>query len=264
MKKRWVEKKKKEQEAKRDAVIFEICERLEKANFLEDEELKSIFEAMHENVRFGMCFLPTSEVWEKRKEMYGDDNKKKGEFAFKLLVAEKDVKPLIKELMEYRRDYDRYLDSEPMEFDGDIIITDPCYFIKDEDWGRSDYGEDVEELGLIHYMARDTIYGDWSCSVFDAESKEVIGRFCADAGMVAVVSLDEVLKYNPEFNYHIEKEWTTALIKDFKGIVQFEVKHYSYFFGGKKCWDFDVRVIGKGINKKTGEKMNFVAKQTGL
>ena len=28
-----------------------------------------------------------------------------------------------------------YLDGEPMEFDGDIIITDPCYIMKeDDDW----------------------------------------------------------------------------------------------------------------------------------
>lgn len=32
-----------------------------------------------------------------------------------------------------------------------------------------------------------------------------IGGFCADAGMVAVFLLDEVLKYNPNFDYHINR-----------------------------------------------------------
>lgn len=35
---------------------------------------------------------------------------------------------------------------------------------------------------------------------------EKIGYFCADAGMVAVFLLDEVLKYNPDFDYHINRE----------------------------------------------------------
>ena len=48
---------------------------------------------------------------------------------------------------------------------------------------------------------------------------EKIGYFCADAGMVAVFLLDEVLKYNPDFDYHINREWTTTLIKDFDGEI---------------------------------------------
>lgn len=50
-----------------------------------------------------------------------------------------------------------------------------------------------------------------------------IGNFCADAGMVGVFLLDEVLKYNPDFNYHIKREWTTTLIKDFDGDINYYV-----------------------------------------
>lgn len=52
---------------------------------------------------------------------------------------------------------------------------------------------------------------------------EKIGYFCADAGMVAVFLLDEVLKYNPDFDYHINREWTTTLIKDFDGEINYYV-----------------------------------------
>ena len=67
-----------------------------------------------------------------------------------------------------------YLDGEPMEFDGDIIITDPCYIMKeDDDWATCAYGENMEALGITHYMTRDTLYGDWSCTTFDSDTKVV-------------------------------------------------------------------------------------------
>lgn len=73
---------------------------------------------------------------------------------------------------------------------------------------------------------------------------EKIGHFCADAGMVAVFLLDEVLKYNPDFDYHINREWTTTLIKDFDG----EINYYV---------DDDAHIIGVG-------NVNFFTTQTGF
>lgn len=110
----------------------------------------------------------------------------------------------------------------------DIIITDPCYIINkenDDDWGRCDYSENMEVLGLKNYIARNTIYGDWSCTTYNSDTKEAIGEFCADAGLVGVFSLKEVLAYNPKFDYHTERTWTTTLIKNFTGDVHFEVIH---------------------------------------
>lgn len=135
-----------------------------------------------------------------------------------------------------------------MRFKGNIIITDPCYIINDEnddDWELCDYGRDLDQLGLSTYICRDTIYGDWSCTVFNMDTDREIGKFCADAGMVAVFLLDEVLQYNPKFNYHIDKPWTTTLIKNFEGDVSIDVV-------GE-----DVFVVGKG-------NINFKSTQTGL
>lgn len=115
-----------------------------------------------------------------------------------------------------------------MYFKGDVIITDPCYIIRKEneltedDWEACGYGDYIEELGIKNYLCRDTIYGDWSCTTFRTENDEVLGEFCADAGLVAVFLLDEVLAYNPDFDYHVERPWTTTLIKDFDGEVYFE------------------------------------------
>lgn len=133
-----------------------------------------------------------------------------------------------------------------MKFKGDIIVTDPCYICKDDDWSKSNYGDDMNKLGITNYICRDAIYGDWSCTTFNTDTNEAIGEFCADAGMVGVFLLDEVLKYNPDFNYHIERPWTTTLIKNFDGDVNFEINEYD-----------EVEVIGRG-------NINFIGIQTSL
>jgi hypothetical protein len=196
-----------------------------------------------------------------------------------------------------------------MKFKGDIIITDPCYIIRDEkeymdlesmpkwedyhtvyykdnekkflaesklydaanaawraknpdDWQDvCNCGDNMEALGITTYLSRDTIYGDWSCHTYNTDTKEDLGSFCADAGLVAVFLLDEVLKYNPKFKYHIENPWTTTLIKDFDGditidVIQIEISEEERN-GGEYFEDQEVRVIGKG-------NINFFTTQTGL
>ena len=147
-----------------------------------------------------------------------------------------------------------------MYFKGDILITDPCYLKKDNEKGREDWrksnGVHLSAFGLKKYLCRGTGYGDWSCHTFRGDfkkkgltEKDVLGQFCADAGLVCVVLLDEVLKYNPEFDYHINRLWTTTLIKDFDGDI--EIKEMG------EGEDEMVSVIGKG-------NINFFTLQTGL
>jgi len=212
------------------------------------------------------------------KEIAGEDI-----VTFETVIKELEIDKYYSRL-QYPEAYSgrRYLDSEPVEFDGDIIITDPCYIIRAEhhntklitkdDWKACGYGENMEMLGINNYICRDTLYGDWSCTTFNSDTKEPIGEFCADAGMVAVFLLDEVLKYNPDFDYHKEKSWTTTLIKNFKGTVQFVVVYTEgvyeesteYHKKGEKWEDYSVEVVGHGTNKETGEPINFVGKQTGF
>lgn len=155
------------------------------------------------------------------------------------------------------------------------------------DWGKCDYGDNMEVLGFSNYISESTIYGDWSCTTWSTPRKDVaaqleelcelqrkqyelrkqygedsvqskiyddkmfsatvdlknIGGFCADAGMVAVFLLDEVLKYNPNFDYHINRLWTTTLIKDFDGEVEYYID--------------DAHIIGTG-------NVNFFTTQTGF
>lgn len=171
---------------------------------------------------------------------------------------------------------ERYLDSDSMEFDGDILITDPCYVLKKdkdrEDWSICNYGENMEKLGINHFMTRDTLYGDWSCTTFNSDTKEPIGSFCADAGLVSVMLLDEVLKYNPDYDCDKETEYAATIIRDFKGTVQFVVKHIdgyyedttNYHQKGDYWEEYYLEVVGHGINKVSGKPINFVGKQTGF
>jgi hypothetical protein len=156
---------------------------------------------------------------------------------------------------------------------GDIIITDPCYIIKkdSEDWRKCDYGDwscstwstprkdvetQLEELNALGRARWELMkqYGEDSvqAKIYDDKIADAslnikeIGHFCADAGMVAVFLLDEVLKYNPDFDYHINREWTTTLIKDFDGEVNYYVDSED-----------DARIIGVG-------NINFFTSQVGI
>lgn len=167
---------------------------------------------------------------------------------------------------------DKYLDSDQIIFNGDILITDPCYIIredKDGDWGICCYGYDMEKLGINHYMTRNTLCGDWGCTTYNLDTKEKIGEFCADAGLVSVFLLDEVLKYNPDYDWHITKQYTATVIKDFKGTVKFVVKYQDGYYEneteyhrkGEHWEEYYLEVIGHGINKVTDKPINFVGKQ---
>lgn len=150
-------------------------------------------------------------------------------------------------------------DSEPVEFDGDIIITDPCYIVHDyNDWRTVCDTYDLNKIGITPSMTRDTIFGDWCCETVDAETYETIGYFCADAGLVSVMPFDEVLKYNPKFDYHNTRPDLVTLIRDFKGTVQFTVREFTFDYDGKTVTDHRVEIIGRGINKKTGENADFI------
>ena len=62
-----------------------------------------------------------------------------------------------------------------MEFNGTIVITDPCYLdhgINQDLWEKSDYGEDLSVFGCSQWISEDTLYGDWSCTVFTGQESE--------------------------------------------------------------------------------------------
>ena len=148
-----------------------------------------------------------------------------------------------------------------MRFKGDIIITDPCYLghgmtrgrhgmTRKGFWEHPEFdiyeGSNLSELfGFTNYIWELTIYGDWSCTTYNEIGLE-IGQFCADAGLVGVFLLDEVLKFNPKYDDHLmgSHSFCVTLIKDFDGNVEYQVN------------DGEAQLIGTG-NKP------FITKQTG-
>lgn len=279
----WVTAKEAECAATAQAQRAKIVARINGTELLTDEDKKTLVAILDEECGKSYHMFETSAILGILK----NHDKRDDRFVMDFMDIEDFVRSLNTDEYEtavYKANggLKRYLDLEPMEFDGDIIITDPCYIMRaehhgttpltDNDWGACECGDKMEVLGIHHYMTRDTLYGDWGCTVFNTDTKKAIGEFCADAGLVSVFLLDEVLKYNPDFDYHKERSWTTTLIPDFKGTVQFVVEHEEgvyeedceYWKAGDKWEDYSVHVVGHGINKKTGEPINFRSTQTGL
>ena len=151
---------------------------------------------------------------------------------------------------------------------------------KYDDWDKCDYGENMEVLRIHNYISEPTIYGDWSCTTYkiDEEPKdfvdsvlqalkdnledeeygedessipyegEYIGGFCADAGLVGVFLLDEILAYNPDWKSWIEEHsWCATIIENFEGEVEY------YIDKGDK----EAHIVGTG-------NINFYTNQTGI
>nr|UVX74666.1 MAG: hypothetical protein [Bacteriophage sp.]DAW05363.1 MAG TPA: hypothetical protein [Caudoviricetes sp.] len=179
-----------------------------------------------------------------------------------------DIKAYDKAMSEYRSFTNKYDDWRKCEYGEDMeqlgITKCICESTIYGDWScttwstpRKDVAAQLEELCELQrkqYELRKQ-YGEDSVQskIYDDKMFSAtvdlknIGGFCADAGMVAVFLLDEVLKYNPNFDYHINRLWTTTLIKDFDG----EVEYYIDDAEG------EAHIIGTG-------NVNFFTTQTGF
>ena len=123
---------------------------------------------------------------------------------------------------------------------------------EDDDWSKCNYGSLMEALGINNYITRDTLYGDWSCTTYNTDNEEVLGEFCADAGLVSVFKYDEVKAYNPDIDKWCEEHtWCATIIKNFTGTVQVKIGFDHEYY------DFYCYVEGKG-------SVNFKGCQTGL
>ena len=117
----------------------------------------------------------------------------------------------------------------------DVIITDPCYVVANrEDWkkctdaysndGKHDITDGLKKLGFTKVISNDTVIGDWCCEVFKIDGEKIkLGDFGADSGLVAVFSLDEILKYDPDYDYKEDEDIGCAvIIRNFTGRVSIE------------------------------------------
>lgn len=161
-------------------------------------------------------------------------------------------------------------DIASRDFNGDIVITDPCYL---------DHGRDIFSRGRLRWwdesnaivrdgggMQNRTFYGDWGCTVFSADGEKVgkrftsrdktLAYFAADSGEVCVVPLASVAKVNPNFEaWAKERDDLVAIIRGFKGKVRLCV------YKGQS-WPVRLRVHGDG--EKEGQPFHFETCQTSL
>ena len=222
MKQAWVNKKEKIRKEKIESLTNEIRSKLLAFGPYSKEEVEVFMDEAMKSAKNG--FYQPAYMFP-----YGNDAiMKRWESELSLwtkTVALLEALPYKDLAIAVNTDYEIYLDSDEKHFRGDIIITDPCYVIKDDDWGDVVSGKPVT-AELPSAMMRGTLYGDWSCTTLNTLTKEPIGCFCADAGMVAVFDLAEVRRYDPDFDYERRvKNGAATLIKDFDGTCQFVVKH---------------------------------------
>ena len=135
-----------------------------------------------------------------------------------------------------------------MKIKGDILITDPCYWMKDEEFNKYclnsiEPGEIVvlNPINNMQGMMADTIYGDWCCDVYKTDediNQDIlegiikydiapigvkVGEFTADAGLVSISEYNETWDYNRKRAEDLidKYTWTAALLNDFNGDVVF-------------------------------------------
>lgn len=191
--------------------------------------------------------------WLKINEMKKPIEQEKLAYMTKLETEWKNASPTISEIAIAR--------DKIRKFKKDISDVEERYSLKEED--NTKY--EPEEWGLTNYLHRDTIYGDWSCTTYDTDTNEAIGEFCADGGEVGVFDLEEVLRYNPEFDYHINKPYTTTLIKNFTGDVWIDVeKHEGVYEDTTKYWKKGEKWVNYSVHVKGEGTTNFRTTQTGL
>ena len=146
-------------------------------------------------------------------------------------------------------------------FDGDIIITDPYFFVRKdcpEDWEICKIDENIKDLGFDNYMSSFTYWGDWNCIIMNTDNNKEIGCFMAKNSKVGVFMLEDVRDYNYDFiNSNINLTYYSTIIKDFKGQIDFVIDTEYYDSYEIK----HLTIVGHGINNKTGESINFKSKQ---
>lgn len=120
--------------------------------------------------------------------------------------------------------------------DDTIVITDPCYIMKEEHWEQylsQGISNSVDCTSLKRYLrshfnfgevlAGDTVYGDWSNEIIDSETNEVIGEFSADAGMLIACTASDFDNYGYDRD-EVEKlrqNGCLATIENFEGRIDY-------------------------------------------
>jgi hypothetical protein len=131
-----------------------------------------------------------------------------------------------------------------MKFKGDIIITDPCYFIKSEDdwqlYCKAKFSGESDILKQFGFNQSIIIESEEVASeVYDDKGK-TLGKFCSDSSQLCICLLEDILRHNPDYN-DFNKELTknsVALIKNFDGEIEIQETENDD--------DYEFSIVGRG------------------
>ena len=131
--------------------------------------------------------------------------------------------------------------------DETIVVTDPCYLMKDvPDWDKCSLGSRLFRFGFTSEKTKvsRTGWGDGVWEIFNENTKEIYGQFAADSGQTGIFSLDEILRYNPDFLDMKHLVHLATIFWDFTGDIDMKFKK-------TKLGNEEIVVFGKGISKQT-------------
>lgn len=149
--------------------------------------------------------------------------------------------------------------------DDTLIITDPCYLIRDEHWQHycnMEFGSNP--IGLDNYLrkylnfgeviALDTGLGDWSNEVLNVETKEVLGEFGADSGMVAVFTASDLSNYNVDMDEvkRLHDIGCLAIVPNFTGHIVAEYESSEDEYKGQKYTNRFCVIYGTSDDEQFG------------
>ena len=125
-----------------------------------------------------------------------------------------------------------------MRFKGSIVIGDPGYFVKEEDWEKCEYGDHMDKIGFSDFMI--IRFPEDLQTVLEEGTEQVFGGICQDSGFITVVYLDELKSYNPDYEKGFYSTANRAIIQDFDGKITTEIEEID--IDGEK----DTCIIVKG------------------
>ena len=121
------------------------------------------------------------------------------------------------------------------------------------DWDKCSCGQMMFRFGFTPDKTKvsTTGWGDGVWEIFNENTKEIYGQFAADSGQTGIFSLDQVLRYNPDF---LDKKYLVHLatvLWDFTGEIDMALENLE------ETQNIVVSGTGKSRTFKTDEVISF-------
>jgi hypothetical protein len=129
-----------------------------------------------------------------------------------------------------------------MKFQGDLMITDPAFVVKDEaDWVACGYGDDMGALGFTTWCSALVTEGEEDLGAYHPDTGVCYGTFVTDSGVATAFLLEEILRYDPKFDEHLESPENVLWLRNFDGMVTVQGQGEDQWFAGQGTHPFRTR-----------------------